>query len=136
MQKLDVQTSISDVYENAPDFLWQLKTHIQMETLIPPGFKAAYYKDTGRPRGNSLESFLWFFIVRNFIGITDDIVFLIVLKYSPAFYEFCGFIKLPLPSDITTFRERFGDCIEKMFHSLVDITEPICADIDKRNPVI
>ena len=59
-------------------------------------------------------------------------MFLIVLKYSPAFYEFCEFVKVPLPSDITTFREHFGDCIEGMFHNIVDITEPICRDIDEK----
>jgi hypothetical protein len=132
MQKLNVQTSRSDIYENSPDFLSQLKEHIKLETLIPSGFKKAYYKNTGRPRGNSLESFLWYFILRNLIGITEDVSFLFVLKYSPAFFEFCGFVKVPPPSDITTFRERFGGCIELMFHNMVDITEPICKEIDEK----
>ena len=132
MQKMEVQTSRNDIHEESPDILRQLKAHIKMETLIPARFRGAYYKDTGRPKGNNLESFIWYFILRNFIGITEDTVFLIVLKYSPALYGFCGFAKLPLASDITTFRERYGGCIEIMFHGMVEITEPICREIDEK----
>ena len=140
MQKLNVQTSINDIYiglssptlDDTPKFLSQLKEHIKLETLIPSSFYKAYYKDIGRPRGNKLESFIWFFQLGNIIGIADDTVFLRVLQFSRELREFCEFKTVPKPSDLTTFRERFGGCIELMFLNLVDITEPICRKIDSK----
>lgn len=132
MQKLNVQTSINDICEDVPKFLSQLKEHIKLEQLIPKEFYKAYYKNTGRPRGNKLESFIWFFQLSNIIGIADDTVFLRVLKLSRELHEFCEFKTLPNPTDITTFRERFGGCIELMFLNLVDITEPICRKLDPK----
>jgi len=132
MQKMKVQISINDIYEDAPKFLKQLKEHIKPETLIPKEFYSAYYKNTGRPRGNKLESFIWFFLLENIIGIADDTVFLRVLTLSLELREFCGFKKVPAPSDLTTFRERFGGCIERMFLNLVDVTEPLCRSLDPK----
>jgi hypothetical protein len=103
-----------------------------METLIPEGFRSTYYKDTGRPKGNSLESFIWFFLIKNIIGIVQDKTFLIVLMFSRELREFCGFCRVPEARDITTFRERFGGCIEQMFYHMVDITEPICKEINEK----
>jgi hypothetical protein len=133
MQVLNAQTSLSDIYEDTPKFLHQLKEHIKMETLIPKEFYKAYYKDTGRPRGNKLESFIWFFQLSNIIGIADDAVFLRVLLLSRELRDFCEFKTVPKSSDITTFRERFGGCIELMFLNLVDITEPLCRELDPKN---
>jgi len=132
MQKMNVQTSLDDVYEDMPNFLRQAKEHIKMEKLIPPSFYKAYYKDTGRPRGNKLESFIWFFQLSNIIGIADDTVFIRVLLLSRELREFCEFATVPKPSDLTTFRERFGGCIELMFLNLVDITEPLCKKLDEK----
>jgi len=132
MQKVNVQISLSDIYEDAPKFLSQLKAHIKLEQLIPKSFYKAYYKDTGRPRGNKLESFIWFFQLSNIIGIADDTVFLRVLQLSRELREFCEFKTIPKPTDLTTFRERFGCCIELMFLNLVEITEPICRELDPK----
>ena len=132
MQSLNVQTSLNDIYEDTPKFLRRLKEHIKMETLIPSGFYKTYYKTIGRPRGNKLESFIWFFQLQNIIGIADDAAFIRVLLLSRELREFCGFKKVPKPSDITTFRERFGGCIELMFLNLVALTEPICRELDSK----
>jgi len=132
MQNLNVQISINDIYEDMPKFLNELKEHIKMEMLIPRGFYKTYYKTTGRPRNNKLESFIWFFQLENIIGIADDAVFLRVLLCSRELREFCEFKTVPKPCDITTFRERFGGCIELMFLNLVDITEPICRKLDPK----
>ena len=132
MQKINVQTSLNDIYEDAPKFLIQLKEHIKLENLIPKEFYKAYYKNTGRPRGNKLESFIWLFQLSNIIGIADDTVFLRVLLLSPELRKFCEFKTVPKPVDITTFRERFGGCIELMFLNLVEITEPICRELDPK----
>jgi hypothetical protein len=132
MQKLNVQTSLNDIYEDAPKFLSQLKEHIKLEQLIPKPFYKAYYKNTGRPRGNKLESFIWFFQLSNIIGIADDTVFIRVLQFSRELREFCEFKTIPKPTDLTTFRERFGGCIELMFLNLVEVTEPICRELDPK----
>lgn len=132
MQKLNVQTSFSDVYENASSFLSQLKENIKLETLIPKSFYKTYYKNIGRPRGNKLESFIWFFLLKNIIGIDFDTAFLTVIILSRELREFCEFTTVPKPSDITTFRERFGGCIELMFLHIVDITEPLCRKLDPK----
>jgi len=124
MRNLDAQTLRGNVS--------RLKEHIKMETLIPREFYKAYYKDTGRPRGNKLESFIWFFLLKNISGIADDTAFIWVLHNSYELRGFCGFKNVPAPSDITTFRERFGGCIELMFLNLVDITEPICRELDEK----
>jgi hypothetical protein len=68
----------------------------------------------------------------NIIGIADDAVFIRVLQLSRELREFCEFKTVPRPTDITTFRERFGGCIELMFLNLVDITEPICRKLDPK----
>ena len=127
-----MQTSKNDIYGDVPKFLRELKAHIKLETLIPKEFYRAYYKDTGRPRGNKLESYIWLFQLENLIGIADDAVFLRVLHLSRELREFCEFKTVPYPSDITTFRERFSGCIELMFLNLVDITEPLCREVDPK----
>jgi len=112
--------------------LSSLKEYIKMETLIPKEFYKVYYKDTGRPRGNKLESFIWFFILKNMSGISEDTSLLWVLQNSRELFDFCELKTVPKPSDITDFRERFGSCIELMFYNLVDITEPICLELDAK----
>ena len=124
MQNLDAQALRGNVS--------RLKEHIKMETLIPKEFYKSYYKDTGRPRGNKLESFIWFFVLKNLSGIADDTAFIWGLHNSYELRGFCEFVKVPAPSDITTFRERFGGYIELMFLNLVDITEPICRELDQK----
>ena len=59
MLQLNVQT----------DFLSLLKEHIKLSSYIPCEFHQAFYKNTGRPRGVSIESFLWFCILESFLGI-------------------------------------------------------------------
>jgi hypothetical protein len=70
MQNIDVQMPDNSTYEDMSltiteiktDILEKLKTHIKIESYIPPEFYRAFYKDTGRPRGVKLESFLWYLI--------------------------------------------------------------------------
>ena len=46
--------------------------------------------------------------------------------------DFCGFIKLSDAAIFTCFRERLGDELSNMFERLVEMTEPICREIDTR----
>jgi hypothetical protein len=90
MQNLNVQTPVSDVYEDVrssmesskPKFLRLLKEYIKLEMLIPTEFYEAFNKDIGRPRDYSLESFIWFHQLKNIIGIPKDSTFLTVLELS------------------------------------------------------
>jgi len=140
MQKLDMQTSLSDVYEavrssmekDKARLLILLKAHIKLETLIPKEFYEAFYKDIGRPRDYSLESFIWFHQLKNIIGIPRDKAFLTVLELSPEIRDFCGFDKVPNASDITRFRQHFAEYLGLFLARLVEITEPICRAIDPK----
>ena len=135
-----MQTSLSDAYEKVclstdeskAKFLRLLKTHINLEELIPPDFYEAFYKKIGRPRDYSLESFIWFHQLKNIIGIPRDSAFLTVLEFSAELREFCGFEKVPSASDITRFRQDFADYLGLMLEGLVEITEPICRALDPK----
>ena len=55
---------------------------------------------------------------------------LVFLHYSRHLREFCGFTKVPDASKITRFKQDFLLDLQSVFDKLVDITEPICRDID------
>ena len=57
---------------------------------------------------------------------------LTLLKFSKELRDFCGFEKLPDESQITRFKQQFCDYIEMMFNSLVEMTEPICREINEK----
>jgi hypothetical protein len=140
MQKVNVQTSLSDVYEDVclsmdeskPKFLRLLKEHIKLEKLIPSEFYEAFNKDIGRPRDYSLESFIWFHQLKNIIGIPRDKAFLTVLEFSAELRELCGFEKVPAASEITRFRQDFAEYLGVMFEKLVELTEPLCRALDPK----
>jgi hypothetical protein len=84
----------------------------------------------GRPREYSLESFLRFFILQKILGIPFDSLLLNILELSRELREFCGFEKVPDASNITRFRQDFAGYLKLMFDRLVEVTEPICREID------
>ena len=135
-----MQMSLLDTYsdvclareEKKPKFLALLKEHIKLRELIPAEFYWAFYRHYGRKREYTLESFMWFFILQKTIGIEKDSVFLAVLKMSIELREFCGFDDVPDASKITRFRQDFVGYVEKMFENLVEVTEPICREIDAK----
>lgn len=55
---------------------------------------------------------------------------LIFLRYSRHLTEFCGFTKVPDASKITRFKQDFLEDLQSVFDHLVDITKPICQDMD------
>jgi hypothetical protein len=140
MRKQFTQMSLFDTYadvkskmeENKPEFLQMLEDHIDLDRLIPREFYSAFYKSTGRPREYQLESFIRFYILQKSLGITKDSVLLNVLRFSRELRDFCGFDKLPDASKITHFKQDFVNCLEVMFDNLVEITEPICREIDSK----
>jgi len=121
MQKLNVQT----------DFLSLLKEHIKLSSYIPQEFRKAFYKDTGRPRGVSIESFLWFCILQSYIGV-NDATLLFLVKICSELREFCGFESIPDADKFTLFRQNFVEYIAMVFEKFVDVTEPICHALDPK----
>jgi hypothetical protein len=140
MQKQYTQMSLQNTYddvlstleENKPLFLQLLEEHIDFEKLIPHEFNMAFYLRMGRPRDYLLESFIRFCVLQKVIGIPQDSVLLNVLRVSQEIRDFCGFEKVPDAAKITRFRQDFVDYLKKLFDNLVDITEPICREIDSK----
>jgi hypothetical protein len=75
--------------------------------------------------------------LQKILGVHYDKTPLTILKPSRELRDFCGFSKLPDASKIsqtaiTCFRQDFVGYIEKMFENLVEITEPVCREIDAK----
>jgi hypothetical protein len=115
---------------NKPKFLSLLEEHIRLEELIPSTFYLHFHAWTGRPREYSLHSFLWALIIQKIFTIPTDSLLLVFLRYSKELREFCDFDKVPDSSKLTRFKQDFLTDLQSFFDRLVNITEPICQDID------
>jgi len=73
---------------------------------------------------------LWALIIQRIFSIPTDSLLLVFLHYSRHLREFCGFTKIPDASKITRFKQDFLPDLQSFFDNLVDVTEPICQDID------
>ena len=105
------------------DFLSLLKEQIKLSSYIPDEFRKAFYSDTGRPRGVTIESFLWYCILQSFTGIKDDTIFLFLMKICKELREFCGLERVPDAGKFTLFRQNFVEYIGMVFENFVDVTE-------------
>ena len=85
---------------------------------------------TGRPREYPLSAFILSLIIQRIFSIQTDSLLIVFLKYSRELREFCGFDKVPDASKSTRFKQDFKDDLKTMFDGLVDLTEPICQEID------
>ncbi|URZ00229.1 ISNCY family transposase ISCb1 [Clostridium felsineum] len=94
-------------------------------------FRNHFYASTGRPRKYHLKSMLWALILQRILSIPTDSLIIIFLKYSKELRDFCGFNKVPDASKFTHFKQDFLVDLQSMFDKLVDVTEPICQNIDK-----
>jgi hypothetical protein len=135
-----MQMSLLDTYndvcytreEKRSEFLALLKEHIKLRELLPAEFYWAFHRHFGRPREYALESFMWFFILQKTIGIEKDSTLLAVLRMSKELREFCGFDDVPGSSKITRFKQDFVRYIEIVFKNLVEVTEPICRELNAK----
>jgi hypothetical protein len=140
MLKKFVQMSLSDTYNDVrsamendkPELLALLEEHINFEKLIPYTFYRVFYRHFGRPRDYQLESFIRFFVLQRIIGVICDKTFLSIVTLCKELRDFCGFDKVPDASKITRFKQTFVKHIQKVFETLVEITEPICREIDAK----
>ena len=132
------QLSLADIFEDCkeifesdkPHFLTLLENHIDLDEIVPISFINHYYASIGRNRKYPLNAMLWALIIQRLFSIPTDSLLLIFLHYSRHLREFCGFTKVPDASKITRFKQEFLQDLQSVFENLVDITEPICQNID------
>ena len=132
------QLSLNDIFQDCqnkfendkPAFLSLLEQHINLDEIIPVTFYNHFYSSTGRTRKYPLKAFLWALIIQRIFTIPTDQLLLVFLHYSSHLREFCGFDKIPDASKITRFKQDFKDDLQAIFDTLVDLTEPICQNID------
>lgn len=132
------QLSMADVFSDCqeildfdkPHFLDLLDNYINLSEIVPASFREHYYASTGRNRKYSLESMLWALIIQRIFSIPTDSLLLTFLHYSRHLRQFCGFDKVPDASKITRFKQDFCDDLQIVFDRLVDLTEPVCQQID------
>lgn len=132
------QLSLADFFEdckeifdsNKPQFLTLLEDHIDLDEIIPVSFHRHYYASAGRHRKYPLNAMLWALILQRIFSIPTDSLLLLFLRYSKHLSDFCGFTKVPDASKITRFKQDFREDIQAVFDHLVEMTEPICQDMD------
>ena len=134
------QLSLADIFSdckekfqnNKPQFLSLLENTINLDDLVPISFINHFYAPTGRPRKYKLYAMLRALILQRIFSIPKDSLLIIFLKYSQELRDFCGFLKVPDASKFTRFKQDFILDLQLMFDNLVDITEPICQQINKK----
>ena len=132
------QISLSEIYHDCADvlesdkhhFLLLLEENINIDTFIPITFYNHFYAWTGRKRKYPLTAFIWALLLQRIFSIPTDKLLIIILKFSKELRDFCGFTKVPDASKFTRFKQAFLPDLQSMFDKLVDITEPICQQID------
>ena len=140
MRNKSVQMSLSDIYngvsqsmeEHKPELIQLLEEHLDFDSLIPASFKFAFYRFNGRKHIYHLESFIRALTLQKLLGIPTDKLLITILKTSAELRDFCGFDKVPDASQFTRFRQNYCDQLKTMFEYLVDVTEPICREIDAK----
>jgi hypothetical protein len=128
----EIFSDCQEKFENdKPQFLSLLENTININEFIPCSFREHFYASTGRPRKYPLYAMIWALILQRILSIPTDSLLIIFLKYSKELRKFCGFNKVPDASKITRFKQDFILDLQFMFDNLVDITEPICQQIDE-----
>ena len=132
------QLSLAEIFSNCKEkfeddkyqFISLLENTIDLNKFIPISFRIHFNAPTGRPRKYPLNAMIWALLLQRIFSIPTDSLLIIFLKYSKELREFCGFDKVPDASKITRFKQDFVLDLQSMFNNLVDITEPICQQID------
>ena len=138
MIKLKNQIHFCDIYEEVvdcfkedkPKFIKLFEDNIDLNILIPNSFFNAYYASTGHPRDYSLSSMLTALIIQKILGLSETKTFLNILNLSSELKSLCNFSKVPHESQFSRFKCDFITHIVHFFNTLVDITEPICKQLN------
>lgn len=132
MSLLDTYKSVEEQLENnKPELFLLLEEHLDWEEIIPARFYNAFYRRLGRKRGYGLESFLRAMFLQRVFHYVEDSQLLNTLRFSYEMRDYCGFEKVPDASKLTRFKQDFCEYIRDVFERLVDMTEPICKEMDK-----
>jgi len=132
MSLFDIYKSVEDALENdQPELFKLLDEHIDWYEIIPDAFFDAFYKSTGRERVYDLESFIRALLLQGVFHYVEDTQLLNTLRYSGEMRRFCQLKKVPDASKLTRFKQDFCDYIRQVFERLVELTEPICREMDE-----
>ena len=69
-------------------------------------------------------------IIKAILSIADTSLFITILNLSSELRTLCGFTTVPNASQFSRFKITFEKDLETLFHSLVELTEPICREIN------
>lgn len=132
------QLSFTDIYSNIDEYFQQDKPkliklfeqHIDLHSIIPQSFYEHYYSDTGHPRVYKLTSIISALIIKSMLSIADTSLFINILNLSSELRDLCGFTTVPNASQFCRFKIKFEKDLKTFFDYLVDLTEPICEQIN------
>lgn len=138
MRNKYVQMSLLDTYHSVeehlekdkPELFKLLDEHLDWDEIIPESFYKSFYQCFGRNRKYDLESFMRALFLQRVFHYVEDSQLLNTLRYSREMRSFCGFDKVPDASKLTRFKQDFCEHIRAVFENLVDLTEPICREMD------
>jgi hypothetical protein len=132
MSLWDIYRGVEKALENDKPLLFQLlDENINWDEIIPFAFYHAFYKRFGRPRGYHLESFLRMLLVQRIFHFVEDSQLLNVLRCCREMRDFCGLHKVPDAGKLTRFKQEFCGWLRQVFERLVELTEPICREMDE-----
>ena len=135
----NVQMSLLDIYKDVEKRLETDKSalfklldeHIKWNEIIPLSFYCAFYKQFGRYRKYELESFMRALFLQRIFHYVEDSQLLNTLRFSREMREYCELDKVPDASKLTRFKQDYCEYIREVFENLVELTEPICREMDK-----
>jgi hypothetical protein len=131
MSLLDTYHSVEERLEHdKPELFKLLDEHLDWDVIIPQAFFNAFYKRFGRNREYGLESFLRSLFLQRVFHYLEDSQLLNTLRFSREMRKFCRFSKVPDAAKLTRFKQDFCGHIRSVFERLVELTEPICREMD------
>ena len=132
------QLTLAEIFEDCQNkfdndkyqFLSLLDEAINLDEIVPVSFISHFYASTGRPRKHQLYPMLKALLIQRIFSIPTDTPLIVFLKFSQELRDFCGFDVVPDGSKFTRFKQDFLSDLQSMFDHLVDLTEPICQNLD------
>jgi len=132
MSLLDTYHRVEERLENdKPELFKLLDEHLDWDDLIPDTFYAAFYKRLGRDRRYGLVSFMKALFLQRIFHYVEDSQLLNTLRFSYEMRDYCGLEKVPDAAKLTRFKQDFVCHIRDVFQRLVELTEPICREMDQ-----
>ena len=129
----DIYTDVSEAIEQQkPELIRLMEEHIDFKAIMPLSLKIRFQQRFGRRRIYHPESFVRALVVQKLFGIATDALLIRILRCSSELRDFCGFCKVPDAAKFTRFRKDYADGLKEMFEHLVELTEPICREIDPK----